>query len=273
MKLEMTSKNRTVAAVAIVVVLAVAFWMMALSPKRDEATKLGKDVERVEYSLTQHRAEVAEGLKARSQFAAAYQQLVVLGKAVPGDDDSASLLVQLNGISRRAGAEFKEFVLNAGTVAEAPPEPPAPAPGSESATASTPISPTEAAAATMPLGASIGSAGFGVMPYTLTFNGDYFKIADFIKGLDSLVDTRASAIAVDGRLITVDGFVLVADPPEVEPGSEESAAFEPFPELKATFTVSTYVTPPSQGVTAGASPTAPPPATAVPASTSIGAAP
>jgi hypothetical protein len=272
MKLEMNSTNRAIVAVVAVVALGIAFWMLALAPKRDEAKKLGKDVERVESSLAQHRAEVAEGLKARSQFAAAYQQLVVLGKAVPGDDDSASLLVQLNRIGNRAGAEFNEFILNSGAIEESAPAPPAPLEGAESTTASAPISPTEAAAATLPLGAKIGSAGFGVMPYTLNFNGDFFKIADFIKGLDSLVDTRTDKIAVDGRLVTLDGFVLAPDP-RVSGSGEEAAGPELFPELEATFVVSTYVTPPSQGVTAGASPTAPPPATAVPASTPIGAAP
>ena len=49
------------------------------------------------------------------------------------------------------------------------------------------------------------------MPYTLTFNGNFFQIADFIKGLDSLVKTQNEKVAVDGRLITIDGFSLTPD--------------------------------------------------------------
>ncbi len=46
------------------------------------------------------------------------------------------------------------------------------------------------------------------MPYTLTFDGDFFQIADFIKGLDSLVKTTNEKVAVDGRLMTINGFTL-----------------------------------------------------------------
>ena len=41
-----------------VAALAVAFWMLALSPKREEAKKLGTQVEQLEASLAQHEAEV-----------------------------------------------------------------------------------------------------------------------------------------------------------------------------------------------------------------------
>ena len=110
----------------------------------------------------------------------------------------------------------------------------------------------------MPLGATIGTAGLGVMPYTLKFEGNFFHLADFIHGLDSMVKTTNSNVAVDGRLITIDGFTLKA-------GSESG-----FPKLEATVGVTTYVTPPEQGVTAGATPSGPAPATATPASTTIG---
>jgi hypothetical protein len=93
------------------------------------------------------------------------------------------------------------------------------------------------------------------MPYNLTFSGDFFQVADFIGGIDSLIKTRGSNVAVDGRLVTLDGFALNADP---EAG---------FPHLSATFSVTTYLTPPSQGLTAGATPTEPAPAIATPAAT------
>ena len=73
------------------------------------------------------------------------------------------------------------------------------------------------------------------MPYTLTFDGSFFQIADFIEGLDSLVETTNDNVAVDGRLITIDGFSLAADPA----GG--------FPALQATFSVTTYLTPPDPG--------------------------
>jgi Tfp pilus assembly protein PilO len=253
MKLEGKSRNLTIGAMLALAALAIAFWMLALSPKRDELKKLDGQVERVESSLAQHQAEVAAGEEARREFSSDYQTLVVLGKAVPGDDDTASLLVQVSGIAERAGVRFRDIHLSSsgeGSTEAAP----APTPGSE------PVSATEAAASLLPLGAAIGPAGLGVMPYTLTFDGSFFQIADFIKGLDSLVKTQAEKVAVDGRLITIDGFSL-------------KAGDDGFPALTASFSVTTYLTPPSQGLAGGATPASPGAAVATPAATTLGGAP
>jgi hypothetical protein len=124
----------------------------------------------------------------------------------------------------------------------------------------TPPSPTEVAASTLPLGAAIGPAGLAVMPYELTFSGDFFHIADFIEGLDALVKSENEKVDVRGRLITINGFSLAPS----QAG---------FPDLEASFTVTTYLTPPSEGVTAGATPEAPVPATSTPAATTTGGTP
>lgn len=261
MKLEMTTANKVIVGMLAVTALAAAFWILLLGPKREEAKELGAEVERLEASLTQHKAEVAEAEAAREEFPVAYQQLVVLGKAVPGDDDTASLLVQLNGVAERAGVRFGDFTLNAGGSGEAP-APASPAPeGGGGTPASSPVSPTEAAASTLPLGSSIGPAGLAVMPYSLSFDGDFFELADFIKGLDSLVKTTNEQVAVDGRLITIDGFSLAA-------GADGG-----FPSLKGTFAVTTYLTPPDQGIAGGATPGGPGTATATPAATTTGGLP
>ncbi len=68
---------------------------------------------------------------------------------------------------------------------------------------------------------------------------NFFEVADFIKGLDSLVKTENAKVAVNGRLITINGFSL------------EAAPNKSFPALEATFSVTTYLTPPEQGVTGG----------------------
>ena len=259
MKLDLKSSNGVIVLLLGAAALAVAFWMLVLSPKRDEASKLAVQVSRLEDELAQDTAEAEEGEEARKSFAVDYQQLVVLGKAVPGDDDTASLLVQLNRISANAGVRFQTLELAPAEGAEE--ETPEAAPVEGGTTPASLVSPTEVAAATLPLGAAIGPAGLGVMPYTLTFTGGFFQIADFIKGLDSLVKTENEKVDVTGRLITVDAFSLS---PEDENG---------FPFLEAEFTVTTYLTPPEEGVTAGASPTAPVPAEATPASTTTGGAP
>lgn len=258
----MKSANGAIVAMLVAAALGAAFWMLALSPKRDEASKLGAQVEEAKASLAQHRSEAAQAVEAREEFPVDYQQLVVLGKAVPGDDDTPSLLIQLNRIADRAGVRFRTLALNPEEGGEAPPPAPVPAPESPGSTpASAPVSPTEVAASTLPLGATIGPAGLAVMPYTLTFSGDFFKIADFIEGLDSLVKTKDARVAVNGRLLTISGFSLSAD---------QNAGF---PQLESTFAVTTYLTPPSQGATAGATPESPAPAEVTPVSTTTGGAP
>lgn len=236
MKLQLKSSNALIVGMLVIVGLAVAFWMLALSPKREEATKLSEQVEQLEASLAQHRQEATSAEEAREEFPANYRQLVVLGKAVPGDDDTASLLVEVNRIAGQAGVEFRDLELTAeGGEAEASPLP----------STGTPVSATEAEASLLPLGAKIGPAGLGVMPYTLVFDGGFFEVADFIAGIDGMVKAKSEDVTVDGRLVTLDGFSLVADPNEG------------FPQLDATFAVTTYLTPPSQGVTAGATEAAP----------------
>lgn len=237
-----------------VAALAVGFWMLLLSPKREEAAKLSEQVAQARESLSLHRSEVEIALQARREFPVAYQQLVVLGKAVPAEDETPSLLVQLNRIAHNAKVRFQGFTLNSAGGGEEEALAP-PAEGVE-------VSPTEAAASLLPLGATIGPAGLGVMPYTLSFKGDFFHLADFIRGLDKLVKTQNSEVSVNGRLITIDGFSLA---PDSESG---------FPKLEATFEITAFVTPPSAaGVTGEATPEGPAPATATPAATTTGGTP
>jgi Tfp pilus assembly protein PilO len=251
MKLKLSSTNGVIVGMLGFVVLAFLFWNMVLGPKRDEADKLSAKAKSFETSLATHESEISQALAARDSYAADYRDLVVLGKAVPGDDDTATFLVQLERISEAAGVEFRNLEL-AAAEGEGVSEETAVAPAEGA-------SPTEVAASTLPLGATIGPAGLAVMPYELDFEGDFFSIADFIRGLDRLVRTENEKVAVTGRLITIDGFSLKGDPGKG------------FPALQGTFTVTTYLTPPAEGVTGGATPSAP--AEAAQVSATVGASP
>src|SRR5215203_991197 len=246
--MKLTSSNRLIVVMLAIVAIAVAFWMLVLSPKREEASKLATEVSQAKELLAVHQAEVSRALAARRQYPVAYQQLVVLGKAVPGDDETASLLVELNRIADRSEVRFEKLSLTAGGGESAP----AAAPAGESA------SPTEVSASLLPLGATIGTAGLGVMPYELTFKGSFFQMADFIEGLDSLVESKNAAVDVTGRLITISGFELTPD---------EAIGF---PQLEGSFSVTTYVLPPEEGITGEATPAAPETLTAEPAAATVG---
>lgn len=254
----MKRESKLIVSVLAVVVLAGAFWMLLLSPKREEAGKLEKRVEQLKSSLAQDQAEAANALAAKRQFSTNYSQLVVLGKAVPADSETASLLVQIQHISEKSHVRFEELTLES-EGATAPP-PVAAAPEGESAegaavTSEASVSPTEVAASATPLGATVGPAGLSAMPYTLTFTGNFFHMAEFIHGLDDLVKTTNTNVSVDGRLVTINGFSLAIAPNE-------------FPKLQASFSVTTYLTPPEQGLTAGATPAGPEAATTTGAETS-----
>jgi Tfp pilus assembly protein PilO len=250
--MKLSSSNKLIIAMLAIVVVGVAFWMMLLSPKREEAAKLSDEVSQAQESLALHQGEMQQALAAQKNFPAEYQQLVVLGKAVPSDDETASLLVELNHLASRSGVKFQTLLLSSGGGES---EAAAVAPSEENA------SPTEVAASLLPLGATVGPAGLAVMPYQLEFKGTFSQMANFIEGLDALVKTRNAAVDVTGRLITISGFKLT---PDQNTG---------YPRLEASFGVTTYVLPPEEGPTAGATPESLETVTGTPASATVEGAP
>jgi len=267
--------------------LVIAFWLIVISPKRNEASTLKTDVDQLHSSLEQAQQAAAAGDQARKSFPIDYRRLVVLGKAVPADGEQASLLVQLQQLADSAGVRFQSIDLAAGgTTSAAPTTEPAAAASTDSTSsssspsssssgattsssstssgastpASTTVPATEADAANLPIGASVGPAGLPAMPYTLKFTGEFFQIANFLQSLDGMVHSHHGLIDVNGRLLTVDAFSLT-------PVQSEQGSFNPIPTLTASLSVTSYVTPADQGITAGASPSGPAPATPTPAAT------
>jgi hypothetical protein len=242
----MGSSTRPIVAILVVAAAAIAFWTLALSPKRDEADRLGRQAEQLSTSIATARSELAQATAARQSFPAAYHQLVEVGQAVPSSDETPSLLIELDSIATRSKVKFDSIQLEGGGggSGEVPVAP-------EAGSAAVPA--TEVEAALLPLGASIGTAGLAIMPYTLTFEGTFFQIGSFIGRIDGLVRSKKTGVAIDGRLVTINGFSVASATSE---GAEEEGELGP-PKLKATFSVTTYLTPPGQGVTAGASPSAP----------------
>jgi Tfp pilus assembly protein PilO len=255
----MKSSARPIIAILLVVAAAVAFWTLALSPKRSEAEKLDARIEALNTSVTAARGELAQATAARHTFPTAYHQLVELGQAVPATDETPSLLVELEHLADTSGVAFEAITL------EGEGEAVAPAATSEATSTTTEegssigtpaaevIPATEVEASLLPLGASIGTAGLAVMPYSLSFSGNFFGIAKFIGKVDDLVESGKAKMLVDGRLLTINGFSLTAG------GNEEgeSGGGGEDTRLQATFSVTTYLTPPGQGITAGATPSAP----------------
>lgn len=268
------SDRMIVIALALIGVLA-AFWFLVVSPKRAELSELDDQVTALEASVAEQEELAAFAEQAKTDYGRDYHRLVVLGKAIPGDDDSASLIDQTQTLADDARVDFRTLVLAASdSEAVAPPpatettadpatsestppstgETAAPA-GTATTTATAPAPATEAAAAMLPIGATVGSAGLPVLPYDMTFSGGFFEIADFMADLDGLVRVDSKGIGVDGRLLTVDGFALLVD--------QERGV----PHLNANLRVTSYVAPADQGATAGATAAAPAPASTAAAPT------
>jgi hypothetical protein len=245
----MKSSDRLILLVLAGLGLVAAFWFLLLSPKRGELSELEDQRAALQSTVAEQETVAAQAEEAEADYADNYQRLVSIGKAVPSANDTASLMVQTSALAKRAKIDFESVALAEAGAAE-PAEPAAPAEGgaaAEEATAQPTAAPaTEASAATLPIGATVGTAGLPVMPYDLVFNGDFFEIADFMRELDSGVRTKGTSLDVEARLLTVDGFSLSVD--------EERG----FPHLEAKLRVTSFITPPDQGTTGGATQEAPP---------------
>jgi Tfp pilus assembly protein PilO len=240
----MGSSTRPIVAIIVVAAVAIAFWQLALSPKRNEIDKLGAQIETLHSSIDAAQSELAQATAARHEFPTAYHQLIELGQAVPSTDETPSLLIELGQLAAESRVEFESMQLEGGEGVATTELPETGTSGSVPA--------SEVEAALLPLGASIGTAGLAVMPYTIKFQGNFFEIGSFIGRVDSLVKSKNAGVAVDGRLVTISGFTLT---PKV--GNEAGEGASESQMLEATFSVTTYLTPPGQGLTAGASPAAP----------------
>ncbi len=229
---KMTDNTKIALVVVAMIALAGAFWLLLLSPKRDKASQLSEQITGLVAEVNTARQEAATALTAKEHFATDYKQLVELGAAVPAEAATPSLLVQLNGLSDRAKTSFQSIALGSGNG------------GAASAESS-----GEGSTELLPLGASAGPSGFAAMPYTLDFEGGFFDITKFINSIDDLVTTGTDGkVDVHGRLVTIDSFSLT---PIGSSGGKEAAG-SATGALSADFAVSTYVTPPGQGLTAGA---------------------
>ncbi len=225
----MSARDRIVLVVICAVAAIVAPWVLLIQPKRDQASKLQSQVNAKQSQLNAARAQLAQGNAARAAFASSYASLVRLGEAVPTDDNTPSLIYQLQGAAKSTHVDFDSLTFNAGSGSGSG------APASATSTQS---------ASTLPPGATIGSAGFPVEPFTFTFQGNFFHLANFLGRLQRFVVAGNKRLSVSGRLMTLDAITL-------------GPATSGFPQMTATISATTYLLPASQGLLNGATPAGP----------------
>lgn len=236
----MSARDRTILGVICLVAAIVAPWILVIQPKRDQAAKLQRQIDAEQSQLSGVRGELAQGAAAKAAFASSYATLVRLGEAVPTDDNTPSLIYELQAAAHGSKINFLGLTFNAGSGGSAAPAaapPPTTKPGTSAAS-------TQPTAATLPPGAVIGPAGFPVEPFTFTFQGSFFNLAGFIGRLQKFVTSNNQNVSVSGRLMTLNAITL-------GPGAQG------FPQISATISASTYLLPASQGLLNGATPAGP----------------
>jgi Tfp pilus assembly protein PilO len=229
--------SRTYRTVLVLIVAAVAvggYWKFALAPKRQEATALEQKVIEAQAQLGQQRATIATYQDAKEQYQANRATVVRLGKAVPADDDTRSLVVQVDAAAKRSGIDFDNVDISSGTGAAATD------PAAGATTAVTP--------------GAVNLGSFSAMPFNFSFTGRYESLRSFISRLERFVTVDGDKISVNGRLLRVDGLSL-------------HAAENGWPGLQADIAASSYLLP------AGADQTAVAPSATTPSTTTSSASP
>lgn len=256
----MKGTDRTILFALPLIALAIGFYLLVLSPKQKEAGELQDKIDSLNSEITLAESEISTAESARAAFSKNYADIVKLGTAVPEDDDQATLISDLNEMGANNDLDFQSFQISDDAAATEAPTAPAPTETSSSTDTTTETSTTttastttaaatETAAATLPIGAAVGPAGLPITPYTLNYTGGFFDMAGLFADLDDRVkvsDDGGNPVA-HGRLMTVDGFAMSADP------------VQGFPSVAAQIAVTTYMVPADQGIAAGATPAGPAP--------------
>jgi len=237
-----SSQTRIVAGVLAIVIAAAGFWFMLLAPKRTDISAIDAKVTQAEARRDAATAAAGQAEQAKAGYQRDYAAVAKLGKAVPADDDVASLVYQLETIARAGKIDFRAVKLTGAPGAASAPadttngaaaanvskdgkaaDPTAPAP-------SAPVAPV---VAQPPPGAVVGPAGLLTVPFTFTFDGGYLKLQRFLKSINGLAKNSKHQITVRGRLLTVDGFAL-------------AASRKGLPRLKAIVSATAYLVPEAQ---------------------------
>jgi Tfp pilus assembly protein PilO len=238
-----TARDRLVLIGVMALTLLAAVWLLLVSPERSKASKLSSEVSSASAQLASVQSDAASAHAAQQRYASAYSSVVSLGKAVPASEEVPSLMYQIAQATKEKHVQFTS-ITNGGSG------------GSGSSSGSAPSAVASAAA----------SAGFTQMPFTFVFGGSFNDLYHLFRQLNAAtVRTSSGGLQVSGRLLTLQSVKL-------EPSRTEGS----LQELTGTITATAYVLPASQGLTAGATPSAPAATSATSTSTassSAGAAP
>jgi Tfp pilus assembly protein PilO len=293
----LTERDRKLVTIIIPLVVLAGYWFLILGPKRDEASQASDQLAQQEARLATAEQAADSARSAESAFQSDFTEVVRLGKAIPAGVDMPSLLVQLESAAEGTGIRFTKIATGDRDASATPAAaPPAPATGSTSGgtpaaaggetaqsapgtavesannaqaqanqanaeasgvsatdTQTSAAPDADAAAGTTTNATGASTAGLETVPLEMEFVGDFFNLADFFHSVKRFVRVANNNVLVGGRLITVEGVQWTSDSTL-------------FPKLKASIQATVYLSPRTQGATAGATPQGP--AETTPAGTS-----
>lgn len=202
----MTQRDRIVLAVVAVIGVVAGFYLGVLKPNQTEVQDLDTQIAAAEQRRDTAMADLQSASVARKQYEQDQRTLAVLGKAVPADDGVPSLLYQLNNVARKAGVDFDSVDVGTGAAG------------------------TGTAGASSTPGTTAGTNGLSLLPLTIKFEGSFFELDRFLRGVHRLAEISDERVDVRGRLLTVDGVAL-------------TPAASGLPNLEASVTATAYVAP------------------------------
>jgi hypothetical protein len=209
----MTRRDRLVIVIVAVVAAIAASWLLLVSPKRDQAAKLGAKVASEQTELNTAQSQLAQNAAASRQYASNYAALARLGEAVPASDDIPSLIIQLQSAADGARVNFQSLQSGGASATSTAPSTTAPAAGSSATTASS-------------------------EQFSFTFAGSYFQLSNFFNKVQRFVTPTGNGVLVRGRLISLNSVNL-------------TPAASGFPQITAQITATIYTESAPSG-TAGA---------------------
>jgi Tfp pilus assembly protein PilO len=183
-----------------VLIVALVGYFLLVKPKQDESGRLAAEVTELEGKVDR---ALAASHEAPSREPAAptirVADLFQLTKAMPDRVDMPGILLELDSVASESGVRFSSIAPSAATPA----------------------------------------TGFTKVPINLTFEGNYYDLADFLFRLRNLVIVRDGELEADGRLFSLDSVSMQEGPHN-------------FPEIQAGLTVTAYVYSPAAGADAAA---------------------
>ncbi|HXY86421.1 MAG TPA: type 4a pilus biogenesis protein PilO [Gaiellaceae bacterium] len=139
---------------------------------------------------------------ARSAPKITYADVYRLAKAMPTEEDMPDVLLELSQLAQDTGITFNEIQ-----------------PQTE-----------------------VPQGSYTVMPISVTFDGNYYNLADFLYRLRTLVDVNAGHLDATGRLFSVDTLSF-------------AEGTKGFPQVQATMTIDAFVYGPGQAAAGSSSST------------------